>query len=68
MAVNTSRSQNADLRLGATDGTFASLTPDRGGDVDMSSVTQRMLVTTEKYNSFKPRSPLAETSDPVLSL
>ena len=68
MAVNTSRSQNADLRLGYTDGTFASLTPGRGGDVEMPAVTKRMLVTTEKYNSFKPRSPLAENSDPVLSL
>lgn len=68
MAVNASRSQNADLRLGATDGAFSSLTPDRGGAVEMKTVTKRSLVITEKYNSFKPRSPLAENSDPVLSL
>ena len=60
MAVNTSRSQNADLRLGATDGTFKSPTPGRGGEVEMHCPTKLTMVLNEQYN-FVPRSPLAET-------
>jgi len=64
MAVNTSRSQNADLRLGATDGTFKNTTPNRGGELDMQSPTKLTMVLNEQYN-FVPRSPLAE-NDPNL--
>jgi len=64
MAVNTSRSQNADLRLGATDGTFKNTTPDRGGEPEMQSPTKLTMVLNEQYN-FVPRSPLAE-NDPNL--
>ena len=67
MAVNTSRSQNADLRLGATDGTFKNITPDRGGEVEMQSPTKLTMVLNEQYN-FVPRSPLAENGEPTLSL
>lgn len=67
MAVNTSRSQNADLRLGATDGAFKNLTPDRGGEVEMQSPTKLTMVLNEQYN-FVPRSPLAENGEPTLSL
>lgn len=65
MAVNDSRSMNRDLRLGATDGKFKSLTPDRGGEVDPTSATQRMNVisatypTGEQY-SIVERHPLAD--------
>ncbi len=52
MAVNTSRSQNADLRLGATDGKYSNLTPDRGGNVEMDAVKERAALVTPKYNSF----------------
>jgi hypothetical protein len=67
MAVNTSRSQNADLRLGATDGTFKNTTPNRGGEVEMKSPTKLTMVLNEQYN-FVPRSPLAENGEPTLSL
>jgi len=67
MAVNTSRSQNADLRLGATDGAYKSTTPSRGGEVEMKSPTKLTMVLNEQYN-FVPRSPLAETGEPTLSL
>ena len=67
MAVNTSRSQNADLRLGATDGAYKSPTPDRGGEVEMQSPTKLTMVLNEQYN-FVPRSPLAENGEPTLSL
>lgn len=49
MAVNDSRSMNRDMRLGATDGKFKSLTPDRGGDVDPTHATKRMYETKAPY-------------------
>ena len=66
MAVNDSRSMNRDLRLGATDGKFKSLTPDRGGEVDPTSSTARMTVTkslfpTGEVYSFTDRHPLADS-------
>jgi hypothetical protein len=41
MAVNESRSANADMKLGQRDGRYKSLTPSRGGEVDMSNVAIR---------------------------
>lgn len=41
MAVNESRSANADLQLGLRDGRYKSLTPGRGGEVDTSNVSLR---------------------------
>lgn len=41
MAVNESRSMNADLFLGATDGSTPTLTPGRGGVVDPFNNTTR---------------------------
>ena len=43
MAVNDSRSMNRDLRLGMTDGKYKSLTPDRGGEIDPTHATKRMV-------------------------
>lgn len=66
MAVNESRSMNRDLRLGATDGKFKNLTPDRGGEVDPTAATYRKEVTkamfpTGEVYSFTERHPLAES-------
>jgi len=66
MAVNDSRSMNRDMRLGATDGKFKSLTPDRGGEVDPTSATLRQQVTksqfpTGEFYSFTDRHPLADS-------
>jgi len=41
MAVNESRSMNRDLIMGATDGKFKTIVPDRGGEVEMTSATMR---------------------------
>lgn len=49
MAVNDSRSMNRDMKLGATDGKFKSLTPDRGGDVDPTHATKRMMELKATY-------------------
>jgi hypothetical protein len=68
MAVNDARSMNNDLRLGARDGMFKSLTPDRGGDVDPTHATYRMeslkapFPTGEMY-SIMERPSLADAPD-----
>ena len=51
MAVNESRSLNRDLVLGATDGKFKTLTPDRGGVVDPTDATIR----AEEYIPSNPK-------------
>lgn len=60
MAVNDSRSMNRDLRLGATDGKFKNLTPDRGGEVDPTAATMRANVLQPQY-SVVERHPLADS-------
>lgn len=50
MAVNESRSMNADMQQGVKDGTFKSLTPDRGGVVEMSNVLKRADVLPPQYD------------------
>lgn len=64
---NTSRSQNQDLRKGIMDGTYKSLTPSRGGEVEEGAVLKRSMVLQSQYN-VTPPSPLAEASEPVISL
>jgi hypothetical protein len=70
MAINDSRSMNQDLRMGARDGAFKCLTPDRGGEVDPTHATYRMNVTKSQFPtgelySFTERHPLADSSDGV---
>jgi hypothetical protein len=62
MAVNNSRSMNADLKAGALDGKFKSLTPGRGGEVEEAYVTKRQMVLQEQYG-MTPRSPIAEVRE-----
>lgn len=50
MAVNESRSMNRDLQLGATEGKFKSLTPSRGGEVEMTSPAVRAHELQLQYN------------------
>lgn len=50
MAVNESRSMNNDLRLGANDGKFKNLTPDRGGVVETEHAIERASVLQPQYN------------------
>jgi|LauGreDrversion4_2_1035121.scaffolds.fasta_scaffold01379_16 hypothetical protein len=50
MAVNDSRSMNMDLRLGACDGSHKSLTPSRGGEVEMNNVQIRRTQLQPQYN------------------
>ena len=42
MAVNESRSMNADLRAGLTDGVVKKRTPDRGGVVEPSALYDQL--------------------------
>ena len=41
MAVNESRSMNQDMTQGQWDGKYKYLSPDRGGEVDMTNVSTR---------------------------
>lgn len=50
MAVNESRSMNRDLMLGATDGKFKSLTPDRGGETEAAAPAIRAHELQLQYN------------------
>lgn len=42
MAVNESRSMNAELRIGLTDGVVKKSTPDRGGVVDATPLYSQL--------------------------
>lgn len=64
---NTSRSQNADLRKGIMDGTYKSLTPSRGGEVEEKFAVKRSMVLQSQYG-ITPSSPMAEVSEPTISL
>lgn len=70
MAINNSRSMNEDLRQGALDGAYKSLTPGRGGDVEQAFVKKRMTVleqgTYPAMHGFTDRNPLAEVAEPYL--
>lgn len=57
MAVNDSRSMNSDLRKGAVDGKFKSLTPSRGGDVDPTAAAIRQAELNIQYNIQTPPMP-----------
>lgn len=59
MAVNETRSMNRDLVMGATDGKFKTTVPDRGGEVEMTSVTMRGHALQMQYNIVE-RSELAD--------
>lgn len=59
MAVNESRSLNRDMTLGATDGRFKSLTPSRGGEVEMTQPSVRAHELQLQYNVVD-RSELAD--------
>jgi hypothetical protein len=49
MAVNESRSANADMTQGTRDGRYKSLTPGRGGVVETSNVEQRSKELQMQY-------------------
>lgn len=50
MAVNDSRSMNADLQQGLLDGRLKTLTPDRGGSVEVQNVHDRALALQAQYS------------------
>lgn len=49
MAVNEARSANADLQTGLRDGRYKSLTPGRGGEVEMEKPKQRAKELQMQY-------------------
>lgn len=65
MAVNEARSMNKDLKEGANDGKFKSLTPDRGGDVEESAPMVRAQILQPQYGVIE-RTPLANAYEATL--
>lgn len=49
MTVNTSRSQNAELFEGMTDGTYKKLITDRGGFIDPLNPREKSLIAPQVY-------------------
>lgn len=50
MAVNNTRSMNADLQQGLADGQIKTLTPDRGGTVEVQAVHERAISLQSQYS------------------
>lgn len=50
MAINDSRSMNADLQEGLLDGRVKTLSPDRGGTVEVQNVHERALALQAQYS------------------
>lgn len=58
MAVNDSRSMNADLQQGLRDGLYKSLTPGRGGVVETRSPLERADDLQPQYGMSTKMHPL----------
>lgn len=65
MAVNEARSMNNDLKEGANDGKFKSLTPDRGGVAEEMEPMKRAQIVQPQYGIVE-RTPLANTPEAYL--
>jgi len=57
MAVNESRSMNADMKQGAKDGVYKHLTPNRGGVVELKDVIKRADELQMQYSIATPEHP-----------
>lgn len=55
MAVNTSRSQNAELAEGATDGVYKKIVTDRGGRVDTATWESRRDLSDAHFGIHEAR-------------
>ena len=60
MAVNESRSLNAELAEGLSDGGIFKLAPDRGGDIEYSNIQARnALLAADFHGNFATAHPQA---------
>ena len=66
MAVNNSRSMNADLQEGMTDGMVKKATPDRGGAVETSNPIDRGRKLQAQYSITDRFRNLSPTYPPIL--
>ena len=62
MAVNSSRSMNEDLQHGINDGVFKSLSPDRGGEVEMQDVRERAMMLQAQYDMNDIKMAVVQTA------
>lgn len=50
MAVNETRDMRLEMEIGATEGSFKTLTKDRGGEMSADTVVNRMLLDDGLYD------------------
>lgn len=62
MTTNNSRSMNTDLQNGLNDGTFKSLAPDRGGEVEMQAIHERAMMLQAQYDVNDIRMHVVQTA------
>lgn len=62
MAKNVYRSMNTDLRHGIDDGVFKSLSPDRGGEVEMNTIHERASLLQAQYDINDLKMGVVQTS------
>ena len=62
MAVNSSRSMNKDLQHGLNDGLFKSLSPDRGGEVEMQAIHERAMMLQAQYDMNDIKMAVVQTA------
>lgn len=65
MAVNESRSMNLDMSQGKNDGKYKWLSPDRGGEVDFTTITRRARELPWHYGLDTAGFPVKVLSEPV---
>lgn len=58
MAVNSSRSMNADMRIGATEKSYKRLAPDRGGEVEMMSAPGTIAAQSPLTGALEAPAPV----------
>lgn len=62
MAINDSRSLTQDLLLGAGDGSYKDLAPDRGGEIESAPLLHRQSELSPSFYGLNPGIVVDKTS------
>jgi hypothetical protein len=70
MAVNDTRNLTEELILGAGDGSYKDLAPDRGGEVESAPLLHRQSELAGDFYGLKPGIPVerSDSAEPHLNL
>ena len=58
MAVNDTRSMNADFRIGGTEKAYKRLAPDRGGEVEMTAAPGVIAAQSPLFGAVEAPAPI----------